>query len=118
MKKILAMLVLSLLVFGKVFAFDWVEYGTYENEEAGIYIVYFDYDATEPFDVKNESIEYYLSLKKEYENVEVKSYDKSENMWCSKGAEHNCYATLEVYKDYIMEDHVNSDGSVTEYIFW
>lgn len=118
MKKIFIGLVLSLLVFGKVFATDWIKYGAYENEEAGIYYVYFDYDATEPFDVKNESIEYYLFLKKEYENVEVNSYDKSENMWCSKGAEHNCYATLEVYKDYIMEDHVNSDGSVTEYIFW
>ena len=59
MKKIITMLFLSLLVFSSVFAIDWVRYGIFENEEVGTCVVYFDYDATEPFELENER---YFSL--------------------------------------------------------
>lgn len=117
MKKILMGLVLGLLVFGKVFAIDWIKYGTFESEEAGTYDVYFDYDATEPFELENESIEYFLHLQRGYEKVEVHWYENEDSWWCNKGVKHNCYATLEMYKDYRVEYHVNSDGTVTEYVF-
>lgn len=117
MKKIVMTLVLSLLVFGKVFAVDWVKYGTFENEEVGTYDVFFDYDAKEPFDLKNESIEYFLYLQRGYEKVEVHWYENEDSWWCNVGAEHNCYATLQVYEDHRVVDHVNNDGTVTEYVF-
>ena len=49
--------------------------------------------------------------------VEVYWYENEDSWWRNKGVEHNCYATLEVYKDHRVEDHVNSDGTVTEYVF-
>ena len=117
MKKIITMLFLGLLMFGKVFALDWVRYGIFETEELGTVVVYFDYDATEPFELENESIEYFLYLQRGYEKVEVYLYEDVDSCWCNKGIEHNCYATLEMYEDYRVEYHVNSDGSVTEYVF-
>lgn len=117
MKKMVILFLLSLLV-SSAFAVDWVKYGTYENSKAGTYDVCFDYDATYPFDIEKESVKYILFLQKRYKKVEVHLYNMSENMWCAKGVEHNCYATLEVYEDYIMEDHVNNDGTVTEYVYY
>ena len=61
MRKIIMGLVLSLLV-SSVFAVDLVKYATYETETMGTIDVYFDYDATEPFDIKNESIKHFLFL--------------------------------------------------------
>ena len=58
MKKIIMGLVLSLMMTFGMFAADWVKYGTLE----GAVDVYFDVDATKPFDIKNESIEYFLFL--------------------------------------------------------
>ena len=80
MKKILSVITLLVLLVSSVFAADWVKYGTYENEEAGIYYVYFDYDATEPFDIKNESIEYFLYLQRGYEKVEVYLYEDVDSL--------------------------------------
>ena len=116
MKKIITMLLLSLLI-SSVFAIDWVKINTVETEENGTFDVYFDFDATEPFELENESIEYFLHLQRGYEKVEVYLYENIDSWWCNKGVEHNCYATLEMYEDYRVEYHVNSDGSVTEYIF-
>ena len=117
MKKILTTLLVLGLFISSAFAIDWVKYGTYENADVGTYDVYFDYDSTEPFDLEKESIEYFLYLQKGYESVKVRHIENKDWYWCNKGVELNCYATLEIYKDCRVEDHVNSDGTVTEYIY-
>ena len=117
MKRILSVITLLIFLVSSVFATDWVRYGIFENEEVGTCVVSFDYDATEPFELENESIEYFLYLQRGYEKVEVYWYENVDSWWCNKGVEHNCYATLEMYEDYRVEYHVNSDGSVTEYVF-
>ena len=122
MKKILSMITLLVLLVSSVFAIDWVRYGDFKNEKAGAYLVYFDFDATEPFELENESIEYFLYLQREYEKVEVHLFSgelaQKENWWCLTGTKYNCFSTLEVYEDYAMEDHVNKDGTITQYTYW
>lgn len=119
MKKIIMGLVLSLLVFGKVFAVDLVKYATYETERMGTIDVYFDYDATEPFDIKNESIKYFLFLQDIYEDVYV-CLENMEDWWpslCSKAIENNCYVFIMESEDGCADTHINSDGTVTVYTY-
>lgn len=119
MKKIITMLFLGLLVFGKVFAVDLIKYATYETESMGTIDVYFDYDATEPFDIKNESIEYFLFLQDNYEDVYV-CLENMEDWWpglCSKAVDHNCYVIIMECGAGCAETHINSDGTVTVYTY-
>ena len=118
MKKIITMLFLSLLV-SSVFAVDLIKYNTYETERMGTIDVYFDYDATEPFDIKNESIEYFLFLQDNYEDVYV-CLENMEDWWpglCSKAVEHNCYVIIMECEDGCADTHINSDGTVTVYTY-
>ena len=57
---------------------------------------------------------------KEAQKVEVTIFDANgtESGWFVDAAKKSCFATLEIYEDYVIEDHVNKDGSVTEYICW
>ena len=116
MKRFIITITLLIGLVGSVFATDWKKYGAYENNKAGTYEVFFDYDASEPFELEKESVNYLIYLQKIYKKVEVHWYNMSENTWCAKGAEYKCYSTLEVYKDYVIEDHVNNDGTITEYV--
>ena len=119
MKKIIMGLVLSLLVFGKVFAVDWVKYATYETESMGTVDVYFDYDATEPFDIKNESIKHFLFLQDIYEDVYV-CLENMEDWWpwlCSKAIKCNCYNIYMESKDGCADTYINNDGTVTVYTY-
>ena len=122
MKKILSMITLLVLLVSSVFAVDWVRYGDFKNEKAGAYLVYFDFDATEPFELEKESIELFLWFQKNYKKVEVHLFSgelaQKENWWCLTGTKYNCFSTLEIYEDYAMEDHVNKDGTITQYTYW
>lgn len=118
MKKIITMLFLSLLV-SSVFAVDLVKYKTYETESVGTIDVYFDYDATEPFDIKNESIEYFLFLQDSYEDVYV-CLENMEDWWpslCNKAVERNCYVFIMKCGAGYAETRINSDGTVTVYTY-
>ena len=118
MKKIITMLFLSLLV-SSVFAVDLIKYNTYETENMGTIDVYFDYEATEPFDIKNESIEYFLFLQDNYEDVYV-CLENMEDWWpwlCSKAVENNCYVIIMECEDGCADTHINSDGTVTVYTY-
>lgn len=118
MKKIITMLFLSLLV-SSVFAVDWIKYRTYETESMGTIDVYFDYDATEPFDIKNESIEYFLFLQDSYEDVYV-CLENMEDWWpllCNRAVERNCYVFIMKCGAGYAETHINSDGTVTVYTY-
>ena len=120
MKRFIITITLLVAFIGSAFAVDLVRYGAFKNDKAGAYLVYFDYDATEPFELEKESIKYFLWLQKNYKKVEVDLFSgelaQKENWWCLKGTKHKFYRTLEEYEDYIMEYHVNKDGTITQYI--
>ena len=117
MKKII-ILFLGLLVFGKVFATDWVKYGTFETEKMGTVDVYFDYDATEPLNIKNESIRYFLFLQDIYDDVEVLS-ENIEDWWLySEAIEYNCYSILIEYGNFCFANmYIHDDNTVTVYFY-
>ena len=118
MKKIITMLFLSLLV-SSVFAVDLVKYATYETESMGTVDVYFDYEATEPFDIKNESIEYFLFLQDNYKDVYV-CLENMEDWWpwvCSEAIENNCYNIFMECKYGCTDTYINKDGTVTVYTY-
>ena len=117
MKKIITMLFLSLMMTFGMFATDWVKYETLENEEVRICDVYFDFDATEPFDINNESIRYFLFLQNIYEDVEVSLENIEDWLICSKAVEHNCYAVLMEYGDYCVNIYIHDDNTVTVYSY-
>ena len=118
MKKIITMLFLSLLV-SSVFAVDLVKYATYETERLGTIDVYFDYDATEPFDIKNESIKHFLFLQDIYGDVEV-CLENMEDWWpwlCSEAIENNCYNIFMECRYGCTDTYINKDGTVTVYTY-
>lgn len=118
MKKIITMLFLSLLV-SSVFAVDLIKYNTYETESMGTIDVYFDYDATEPFDIKNESIKHFLFLQDIYEDVYV-CLENMEDWWpwlCSKAIKCNCYNIFMECEDGCADTYINNDGTVTVYTY-
>lgn len=116
MKKIITMLFLSLLV-SSVFAVDWVKYGTYEAEEMETIDVYFDYDSTEPRDIKNESIRYFLFLQYIYEDVEV-WLENIEDWWLySEAIENNCYSIFIKHGNFCVNIYIHDDDTVTVYSY-
>ena len=74
------------------------------------------------FELEKESIEHFLWLQKNYKKVEVHLYSgelaQKENWWCLKGTKYNCFSTLEIYEDYAIEEHINKDGTITQYTYW
>lgn len=116
MKKIITMLFLSLLV-GNVFATNWVKYGIYETEEMGTCVVFFDLDSTEPHDIKNESIRYFLFLQDIYEDVDV-WLEKTEDWWLySEAIEYNCYAIRIESESFNTNIYIHDDDTVTLYTY-
>lgn len=117
MKKIIMGLILGLLIFGKVFAVDWVKYGTYETEEMITCDVYFDYDSTEPSDIKNESIKIFLFLQDIFEDVDV-WLENMEDWWLySEAVEHNCYSIHIKYGNLYANMYIHDDDTVTVYTY-
>lgn len=115
-KKILTLVILSLMALNSAFATEWARYNTFEDDKYGTYDVYIDVDAAKPFDLKYER-EYFLLLKDEYEKVDVLLLALEDWMLCAPGVEKNCYATLVMYKDFRQEYHVHSDGTVIVYTY-
>lgn len=117
MKKIITILFLMMMTFG-MFAVDWVKYGTYETERLGTIDVYFDYDAKEPFDIKNESIRYFLFLQDVYEDVDV-WLENIEDWWLySEAIENNCYNIFIKCENLLCVNmYIHSDETVTVYTY-
>lgn len=116
MKRILMTLVLSLMV-SSVFAFDLKKVSTCETEEMGTVDVYFDYDATEPFDIKNESIEHFLLLQEFNEDVDV-WLENMEDWWLySEAVECNCYNIFIESEDLCADMYINNNDTVTVYSY-
>src|SRR5574344_478926 len=114
MKKLLSIITLLVLLVGSAFATNWKKYGTYKDECGDAYEVYFDYDATEPFELEKEDIRYLRNLSFYY-NVSIGWLKYYDDQPYAKGAKHNCYSTFVLYGDVAYEYHVNKDGTITEY---
>ena len=115
MKKLFVTITLLVALVCSAFASDWKKYGTYKNEY-GVFEVYFDYDATEPFELEKEDIRYLRNLTYYY-NVSIGWLKYYDDQPYAKGAKHNCYSTLVLYEDVAFEHHVNKDGTITEYYY-
>lgn len=120
MKRFIITITLFITLVGSVFAWNFQEYGTFENEKAGIYTVLIDLEATEPYDIEKENIRFllYLQEQEEYSYVTVHYYNpKDEGLWCKEISEkHKIYCTLEMYEDYDFVYHVCNDGRIVEYL--
>lgn len=119
MKRFIITITLLIALVGSVFATDWVKKGTYENQKAGVYTVYYDFDATSPMNGKDADA-YFDYLKNQYKKVDIAVFSKEEveklNFWSLGASKHNCYKTLEDYTNYVIEDWVYDNGSVIEFI--
>lgn len=117
MKKLIITFALLITLVGSIFATDWKSAGVYENKSVGTYEVFYDADASKPFE--DENLSYLKYLKNNYKKVTVTVYEAngSESNWFTYNVYNNgSFSTLEIYKDYVIEDHINVDGLVTEYI--
>lgn len=114
MKKLFVIITLLFALVCSAFATNWKKYGTYKDEWGDAYEVYFDYDATEPFEVEKENIRYILNLQLWYDST-IFLYKYYDDEPYAIGAKHNHYSTLRLYKDkpHVCECHVNKDGTVT-----
>ena len=117
MKRFIITITLLVAFIGSVFAVDWKEYKT-DKDEAGEYKVYFDYDATEPFELEKEDIRYIMNLQFYYKDVTIVLGTYYDDEIYSKGVKHNCYSTLLLYEDRAVEYHVNKDGTCTIYYYF
>ena len=117
MRKFISILILVVALVGSVFAVDWKEYKT-DKDVIGEYKVYFDFDATEPFELEKEDIRYIMDLLLYYSDVNITWVTYYDDEIYSEGAKHNCYSTLLLYKDRAVEYHVNNDGTCTTYYYF
>ena len=116
MKRFIITITLLAALVGSAFAVDWKKFGTYKDD-IGVYEVYFDYEATEPFELEKEDVRYIMNLQFYYSDLRIiwsKYYDDEPY---AKGAKHNCYSTLLLYEDRAVEYHVNKDGTCTIYCY-
>ena len=118
MKKLFVTITLLVLLVGSAFATNWKKYGTHKDEWGDVYELYFDYDATEPFEVEKENIRYILNLQRWYNPTTIFLYKYYDDEPYAIGAKRNCYSTLMLCKNkpLVCECHVNKDGTVT--MFW
>ena len=116
MKRLFTIITLLFLV-SSVFAVDWKEYKT-DKDEIGEYKVYFDFDATEPFELEKEDIRYIMNLLLYYSDVTITWSTYYDDEIYSEGAKHNFYSTLLLYEDRAVEYHVNKDGTCTMYYYF
>ena len=116
MKRLFTIITLLFLV-SSAFAVDWKEYKT-DKDEIGEYKVYFDFDATEPFELEKEDIRYIMNLLFYYSDVTITWSTYYDDEIYSEGAKHNFYSTLLLYEDRAVEYHVNNDGTCTMYYYF
>ena len=124
MKKLFVTITLLFALVGSASAldlsWDFIKYGTFEDENVGVYTVLIDLEATKPYDIEKENIMFLLYLQKQerYRDITVYYYNpEGESLWCKEISEkHKIYCTIEVYEDYDYICHVCNDGSVIEYL--
>lgn len=119
MKKLFITITLLFALVGSAFSWDFIKYGSFENEKAGAYDVYMDIEAREPYNIEKEDIRFLLYLQNQecYSFVKVFYYNPNgEGFWCKAiSEEHKIYCTMERYEGYDCVYHVCDDGRVVEY---
>ena len=124
MKKIITIITLFILLVGSVFAEDWMLRGTYNNEVAGNYKVYWDAESETPW---IDSAKTFSSLFAWYQkaledekllyNVYSKNEVEKENFWCLAASKKGYYHTMEVYEaGYAIHNFTCNNGTVIEII--
>ena len=118
MKRLFTIITLFITLVGSVFAVDWKEYKT-DKDEIGEYKVYFDFDATEPFELEKEDIRYIMNLQYWYDYTSIGLFKYYDDKPYAIGAKNNHYSTLMLNKDkpHVCECHVNKDGTVTMFFY-
>ena len=116
MKKIIA-LVVSLLLISSAFADNWVNRGTFHNDEAGDYAVswYLGYEKPLENNVGNfVKIMNKLAAAEDCYTLQFEYYEKENvgNWWITSAAKKNCFLVVETYKAYSLYYFYLEDGSV------
>ena len=115
MKKFIITITLLAAFIGSAFAVDWKEYKT-DKDEAGEYKVYFDFDATEPFELEKD-VRYIMNIQLYYSDAYIILSKYYDDEIYSEGVKHNLYSTLLLYEDIVVEYHVNNDETCTKYCY-
>lgn len=124
MKKIITLIV-SLLLVSSAFAGDYMLRGTYNNEVAGNYKVYWDAEFETPLIDSAKTFSFlldcYKKSLKEGEKLNYNVYSKNEvekeNFWCLEASNKGYYHVVEVYEsDYAVHDYTCNNGTVIEII--
>lgn len=124
MKRLILVLTLLFSFIGSAFAEDWMLRGSYHNEEAGNYRVYWDAENETPWiDCAKQLcmlLTWYqkaLEGEKLYYNVYLKDEAEKENFWCLAAAKKGYYHTMEVYEaGYAIHHFVCENDTVIELI--
>ena len=115
MKRFIITITLLAAFIGSAFAVDWKEYKT-DKDEAGEYKVYFDFDATEPFELEKD-VRYIMNIQFYYSDAYIILSKYYDDEIYSEGVKHNFYSTLLLYEDIVVEYHVNNDETCTIYYY-
>lgn len=115
MKRFIITITLLAAFIGSAFAVDWKEYKT-DKDEAGEYKVYFDFDATEPFELEKD-VRYIMNIQLYYSDAYIILSKYYDDEIYSEGVKHNFYSTLLLYEDTVVEYHVNNDETCTIYCY-
>lgn len=130
MKKLTAIILFFGLVISTTFTEDWMLRGTYHNEVAGDYKVYWDAENETPWIDCAKQLSMLLTWYQEalnpdteklLYNVYLKDEAEEENFWCLAAAKKGYYHTMEVYEGngsggYAVHNFVCSNGTVIEII--
>ena len=126
MKKLFVIITLLLALVGSAFAEDsieydpYIEYGSYEVDKGKILYTYVDIDAREPYDKEEVSIDYFLLLQSECDNVKLDYVVTPENIpgvCMEMSKKHEIYHTLRIMENRAYEYFVCYDGTVIRYMY-
>lgn len=125
MKKLISIITLSLVLLANIFAEDWMLRGSYYDEVAGNYKVYWNAEMETPLvDSANTFwvlLDCYQKWREEGEKLLYYIYSKNEaekeDFWCLAAAKKGYYHTMEVYEaGYAINSFVCNNGTVIQFI--
>lgn len=124
MKRLILVLTLLFGFIGSAFTEDWMLRGSYHNDVAGNYKVYWDAENETPWIDSAKQLSmllewYYKSLEDEKLTYFVYSKNEveKENFWCLAASKKGYYHTMEVYEaGYAIHNFTCNNGTVIELI--
>ena len=120
MKKLFVTITLLAAFAGSAFAWNFIEYASYEVDKGKTLYTYVDIDAREPYNKEDESIDYFLFLQSEYDDVKldlVVTPESVPGICIEISKKHKIYHTLRVAENCAFEYFVCYDGTVIRYMY-